>query len=76
MFLISVEAIAMKETKSKFKMNIIRKAIKDQHWTMAALAKKIGISRQGLYYYLAHPTIGNIWTLAFYLKLDIKDLIK
>jgi len=60
----------------KFKMHKIYTAMEKQRWTKSALTRKIGVSRQGLYYYLNHPTTDNIWTLAYYLKLDIKDLIK
>jgi ribosome-binding protein aMBF1 (putative translation factor) len=66
----------MKKKKQQFKMHIIRKAIKDQGLDKVSLANKMKISKQLLNYYLQNPSIESVWKLAYYLKLNLKDLIK
>jgi len=72
----SVYAVAMKAKKPQFKMYLIRKAMKDQRYRKIDLANKMKISRQLLNYHLSNPTIESVWKIAYYLKLNLKDLIK
>jgi len=70
------KAVAMKNKKTKFKIHLIRKAMKDQGFDQTTLAAKIKISKQLLSYYLKNPSMNGIWQIAYALKLDLWDLIK
>lgn len=66
----------MKAKKTKFRMHLIKKAMKDQGLNQDALAKKINCSKQLLSYYLQHPSLHSVWQIAYVLKLNLKDIIK
>jgi len=72
----SVYAVTMKAKKQKFNMHLIRKAMKDQRYRKIDLANNMKISRQLLNYHLQNPSIESVWKIAYYLKLNLKDLIK
>jgi len=66
----------MKTRKPKFKMNLIKKAMKDQGYNQTTLAKKLNFSQQLMSYHFNNPTISSVWQVAYVLKLNMKDLIK
>ncbi len=66
----------MKTKKQKFRMHLIRKAMKEQGFNQNTLAKKLKFSQQLMSYHFNNPTISSVWQIAYVLKLNLKDLIK
>jgi len=61
------------------KLNIekINRELKRLGWNKPRLAKELGITRQGVYYYLlSKPTIWKVERLACALGLEPKDLLR
>ena len=50
--------------------------MKNQGYDQVMLSDEMKISKQLLNYYLQNPSIESVWKLAYYLKLNLKDLIK
>ena len=60
------------------KLNIekINRELKRLGWNKPRLAKELGMTRQGIYYYLSSgPTTWKVERLAKILNLDPKDLL-